>query len=95
MVKPGTEEISWAKAMIIHHGIYNTNKIKKPNGDGTGEETYSYKFMWSKLNYIHMNLVRVGIVEKASNYIYSSAPNYVIGRGLVTIELVDGPIYGY
>src|SRR5690606_17351947 len=42
------------------------------------EEIYSTKFMWSKLNYIHMNPVRAGIVEKASNYIYSSAPNYVI-----------------
>lgn len=56
------------------------------------EEIYSTKFMWSKLNYIHMNPVRAGIVEKASNYIYSSAPNYVIGKGLVTIELIDGPV---
>jgi len=30
------------------------------------EEVYSHKFMWSKLDYIHLNPVRAGIVEKAS-----------------------------
>ena len=33
------------------------------------EEIYSHKFMWSKLDYIHLNPVRSGIVEKASYYI--------------------------
>lgn len=31
-------------------------------------EIYSIDFMWSKLDYIHMNPVRAGIVEKASYY---------------------------
>jgi hypothetical protein len=30
------------------------------------EEVYSNKFMWTKLDYIHLNPVRAGIVEKAS-----------------------------
>jgi hypothetical protein len=34
-------------------------------------------FIWSKLNYIHVNPVRKRIVEKASHYIYSNATNYV------------------
>lgn len=33
------------------------------------EEIYSASFMWSKLDYIHLNPVRAGIVEKASHYI--------------------------
>jgi hypothetical protein len=33
--------------------------------------------MWDKLNYIHLNPIRAGIVEKAQHYIYSSASNYV------------------
>jgi REP element-mobilizing transposase RayT len=41
------------------------------------EEIYSEKFMWSKLNYIHANPVKAGIVEKASHYIYSSAGDYI------------------
>ena len=56
------------------------------------EEVYSHKFMWSKLDYIHLNPVRAGIVEKASHYRYSSASNYVNNQGLVTIEIVDHPV---
>ena len=29
------------------------------------EEVYSHKFMWSKLDYIHLNPVCSGIIEKA------------------------------
>jgi REP element-mobilizing transposase RayT len=56
------------------------------------EEIYTNKFMWSKLDYIHLNPVRAGIVEKASQYIYSSASNYVSDTGLLKIEKADNPI---
>jgi REP element-mobilizing transposase RayT len=56
------------------------------------EEIYSNKFMWSKLDYIHLNPVRAGIVEKASHYIYSSASNYVSDIGLLKIEKADNPV---
>jgi hypothetical protein len=45
--------------------------------------------MWSKLDYIHMNPVRAGIVEKASYYTYSSASNYVNDKGVIDVELVN------
>ena len=56
------------------------------------EEIYSNKFIWSKLDYIHLNPVRAGIVERASDYIYSSASNYVNDTGLLYIEKADVPI---
>lgn len=56
------------------------------------EEVYSMKFLWSKLDYIHLNPVRAGIVEKASEYIYSSAKNYVFGSGIVDTTPADNPI---
>jgi REP element-mobilizing transposase RayT len=56
------------------------------------EEIYTNKFMWAKLDYIHLNPVRAGIVEKASHYIYSSASNYVYDTGLLKIEKADNPI---
>jgi REP element-mobilizing transposase RayT len=56
------------------------------------EEIYTNKFMWSKLDYIHLNPIRAGIVEKASQYIYSSASNYVNDTGLLKIEKADNPI---
>ena len=56
------------------------------------EEIYSNEFMWSKLDYIHLNPVRAGLVAKASDYIYSSASNYVNNSGLLTIEKADNPV---
>jgi REP element-mobilizing transposase RayT len=56
------------------------------------EEIYTNKFMWSKLDYIHLNPVRAGIVEKASQYIYSSASYYVYDTGLLEIEKAENPI---
>lgn len=57
------------------------------------EEIYSEKFLWSKLDYIHLNPVRSGIVSRASNYIYSSASNYVDGKGMLEeVNVADNPI---
>ena len=56
------------------------------------EEVYTDEFMWSKLDYIHMNPVRSGIVSKIEDYIYSSASNYVEGNGLVKVELVENKV---
>ena len=56
------------------------------------EEIYSEKFMWSKIDYIHFNPVRAGIVLKPQDYNYSSASNYVNGRGILDVETVQIPI---
>ena len=48
--------------------------------------------MWLKLYYIHLNPVRFAIVEKASQYIFSSASNYVLDKGLLSMEKADNPI---
>ena len=40
------------------------------------EIVYANQFMDSKVRYIHENPVRAGIVEKAEEYLYSSARNY-------------------
>ena len=45
------------------------------------EEIYCHKFMWSMLDYIHLNPVRAGIEDKASFYRYSNASNYVNSEG--------------
>lgn len=56
------------------------------------EEIYTLRFLWDKLNYMHLNLIRADIVEKAQDYLYSSASNYVNGKGLTTVELTDNHI---
>ena len=56
------------------------------------EEIYTNNFMWSKLDYIHLNPVRAGLVIKASDYVYSSASNYVDDLGVLTIEKAENPV---
>jgi hypothetical protein len=48
--------------------------------------------MWLKLDYIHLNPVRAGIVVKTSDYIYSSTSNYVSDIGLLPIEKIVNPV---
>jgi REP element-mobilizing transposase RayT len=41
---------------------------------------YSEPFLRQKLNYVHRNPVRAGLVEKPEDYVYSSYRNYVAGE---------------
>ena len=53
------------------------------------EEIFSPKFTLQKINYIHENPVRAGIVSKAEDYVYSSAINYYEGTGLVEVTTLN------
>jgi hypothetical protein len=55
------------------------------------EEIFTEQFLWSKLDYIHMNPVRAGIVIKMDDYLYSSASNYMNGAGIIQVEIVEIP----
>jgi len=46
------------------------------------------EMMRQRLNYVHENPVRAGIVEEAKDYLYSSARDYCGKKGLVRIELL-------
>lgn len=58
--------------------------------DNQPKELFSEKFTEQKLNYIHNNPVEAGIVEKAEEYIYSSARDYFYGKqfGLLEIDFL-------
>lgn len=58
--------------------------------DNQPKECYSPKFSVQKLNYIHNNAVEAGIVDKAEEYLYSSARDYQFGKnvGLLEIEFL-------
>jgi REP element-mobilizing transposase RayT len=51
-------------------------------------ELYSDKFITEKINYIHENPVRAGIVERAEDYLYSSARNYAGLEAPIDIPLL-------
>lgn len=53
------------------------------------EILYSRKFLFQKLNYIHNNPVKSGIVTKPEHYIYSSASSYAGLDGELEVVLID------
>ena len=53
------------------------------------EEIFSNKFFSQKINYIHENPVRAGIVSHAEDYLYSSAVDYAGGKGLIEICILE------
>jgi REP element-mobilizing transposase RayT len=48
-------------------------------------EIFSNQFISEKVEYIHNNPVRAGIVDRPEDYRYSSAANYSDGKGLLDI----------
>ena len=57
-------------------------------GQNHPEELHSESFLQTKLNYIHDNPVRAGLVAEPSHYLYSSAANYEGKKGLMEIDLL-------
>ncbi len=56
-------------------------------------ESYSEKFTWIKLNYIHMNPVRAGYVRRPQHWKYSSATNYMeMESVLKNVHQLEPPI---
>ncbi|MDR2653409.1 MAG: transposase [Prevotellaceae bacterium] len=53
------------------------------------ELIYSEKFIEQKINYIHENPVRSGIVTKAEDYLYSSARNYAELENVLDITKIE------
>lgn len=50
---------------------------------------YNIKHMRQKLDYLHENPIRAGIVFKPWEYRYSSYPNYCGDEGLIEIDYID------
>jgi REP element-mobilizing transposase RayT len=53
------------------------------------KECYSTPFLRQKVDYVHLNSVRAGIVAEPEHYLYSSAIDYAGGKGLVKVSVID------
>ena len=60
--------------------------------DNHALELYSNKFIIEKLDYIHNNPVRSGIVVKPEDYLYSSARIYADMEGVINIVCLTRPL---
>lgn len=52
-------------------------------------ELFNVEILHQKLDYIHNNPVTAGIVEKAEDFLYSSARNYYGLKGMIDILLIE------
>jgi len=80
----------WMLHQFKYYGKYNSNNKEMQiwTNDNHPEECYSREFINTKLNYIHENPVRAGIVRNPEDYVYSSASNYVGMGGIIDVELI-------
>lgn len=78
----------WMVHQFNYYGSINPNNEVRQIwvNNSHPEECYSHEFTKTKLNYIHENPVRAGIVAKPEDYIYSSATNYILGKGIIDVE---------
>jgi len=95
---PKESRSEWMLRLFKYYARYN-----KSNGtyqfwqkDNRPTELVSPQWILQKLDYVHLNPVRNGLVEEAEAYIYSSARQYAGKEGLVDIEVIDpGVTEGY
>ena len=80
----------WLLNLFKFAGKYNPKNKKYQfwTNNNHAELIYSNKFIDQKINYIHDNPVKAGIVEKPEDYLYSSARNYADLENLFEIDLI-------
>jgi len=85
---PKESRSAWMLKLFKYYAKYNKNNATYQfwRRDNKPIELESPKWINQKLAYIHLNPVRAGIVEKAEDYIYSSARQYLGLDGLLPIE---------
>lgn len=79
--------------LLYMFGFYakrtNANDYFKAwTGNNHPEVIFSASFLHCKLNYIHQNPVKAGLVAEAAHYLYSSAVDYEGKKGLMAIDLL-------
>jgi REP element-mobilizing transposase RayT len=86
---PGESRREWVLKIFKEAGEKNSRNSNYQfwQQDNQPKVIYTPTFAAQKLEYIHNNRVDAGIVEKAEEYIYSSARNYYYGKqcGLIKI----------
>ncbi len=80
----------WMNVVFGYHGKYKKNQTYQVwTHENHAEYIYSQKFIEQKIEYIHNNPVKAGIVEKPEDYLYSSARNYADLESVIEIIKAD------
>ena len=93
-IKVMQEVLESRRGWLLHMFKYyargtNANKVFKIwTNDNHPEEIFTQDFFYQKLKYIHENPVRVGLVKKETDHIYSSASNYAGLESIIPIDFL-------
>lgn len=81
----------WMLRLFKYYAKYNSNNTEYQfwTQHNKPMELYSPKWINQKLDYIHLNPVKAGIVREPQDFIYSSAENYIGKKGLIDVEILD------
>lgn len=80
----------WLKLVFEYHGKYkNKQTLQVWTHENHAEHIFSQKFIEQKIEYIHNNPVKAGIVQNPEDYLYSSARNYADMDTIIDISKVD------
>ena len=82
---------NWMLRLFIHAARRQNKKGKYQvwTHENHAIELYSNEMIQEKVDYIHLNPVRSGIVHKPEEYLYSSARNYAGMEGLLDVILIS------
>lgn len=82
---------NWMLRLFAHAAARQNNKGKFQvwTHENHAIELYSNEVIQEKVDYIHLNPVRSGIVAYPEEYLYSSARNYADMEGLLHVNLVS------
>jgi putative transposase len=91
---PAESRREWLQWMMERAGKKNANNANFQlwRQDNHPIELDNLKKQHDSLDYIHNNPVDAGIVEKAENYLYSSARDYLNMQGKIEIIKIDAMI---
>jgi len=80
----------WMLRLFAYYAKYNKNNTTYQFWQHYCQpiELQSPEWINQKLAYIHLNPVRNGLINKAEDYLYSSAGTYIGYKGLIEIELL-------
>ena len=80
----------WMLEIFDRAGSSNSRNSKRQfwQQDNHPKECFSREFTTQKINYIHQNPVRAGIVDAPEHYLHSSARDYAGQKGLLHIDFL-------
>ena len=87
---PHESRKEWLEMIFSYHAKYNKRAGDKQlwTHENHAVELSTNNMIETRLNYIHENPVRAGIVANAEDYLYSSARNYAELESLIEIDFI-------